>query len=110
MAHAEDGAASAVASPKDGKKAMAEKHGAEMFEKADTNKDGFLSKDEMLSQQRARLDEMFATTDTNNDGKLSREEMKKGRELMHEKFKAKMEAHKKEREALKEKPADAPHE
>jgi hypothetical protein len=67
-----------------------EGHGKEMFDKTDTNHDGFLSKDEMEASQKARLDEMFTLTDTNKDGKLSPEELKKGRELMREKFKEKM--------------------
>ncbi|HPQ51096.1 MAG: EF-hand domain-containing protein [Alphaproteobacteria bacterium] len=67
-----------------------EKHGAEMFAKADTDKDGFLTKEEMLNAHKERLDEMFAKTDADKDGKLSPEEMKKGREIMRAKFKEKM--------------------
>lgn len=89
--------------PKGDRKAKFEKRGAEMFAKTDTNKDGFLSKEEMLTGQRERLDEMFATADTNKDGKLSPEEMKKGREAMHAKMKAKMEQMKKERAAAGDK-------
>lgn len=73
-----------------GKQAEMEKRGAEMFAKADTNKDGFLSKEEMLNAHKERIDEMFEKVDTNKDGKLSPEEMKKGREIMREKFKEKM--------------------
>ncbi len=94
------------------RKAEFEKRAAEMFAKTDTNKDGFLSKDEMLAGQRERLDEMFATADTNKDGKLSPEEMKKGREAMHAKMKAKMEQMKKEHkkhDAAEDKKPDADH-
>lgn len=62
----------------------------ERFEKTDTDHDNFLSKDEMLANQKERLDEMFEKTDTNKDGKLSPEELKKGREEMRAKYKEKM--------------------
>lgn len=76
--------------PVDAKKAAEfEKRGKEMFEKTDTNKDGFLSREEMAASQKERMDEMFEKTDTNKDGKLSPEELKAGREAMREKFKAK---------------------
>lgn len=45
------------------------KHGR-MFEETDTNKDGFVTKDEW----RAKGDKMFAQQDTNGDGKISKEE------------------------------------
>jgi hypothetical protein len=66
--------------------------------KADTNGDGFLTKDEMIAAHRKRLDEMFAKTDANKDGKLSREEMKAGRERMKAERKAKREEWKAKRE------------
>ncbi len=76
--------------PLDAKKAADfEKRGKEMFDKTDTDKDGFISKDEMAASQKERMDEMFNKTDTNSDGKLSPEELKAGREAMREKFKAK---------------------
>ncbi len=71
------------------RQAEMQKRGAEMFAKADTNKDGFLTKEEMLEAHKAKLDEMFEKIDTNKDGKLSPEEMKKGREAMREKFREK---------------------
>lgn len=61
----------------------------DMFAKVDTDKDGFVTKDEMLAGQKARLDDFFANADTNHDGKLSRDEMEKGRELMRARFEAK---------------------
>ncbi len=66
-----------------------EKHGREMFEKTDTDKDGFLSKEEMEASHRARMEEMFNKTDSDKDGKLSSEELKKGRESMRDKFRQK---------------------
>lgn len=72
--------------PKDGR---FEKRGKEMFEKTDSDKDGFLSKAEMEASQRERLDAMFNKSDLDQDGKLSPDELKKGREAMREKFRAK---------------------
>lgn len=66
-----------------------EKRGKEMFDKTDTDKDGFISREEMAASQKARMDEMFDKTDSNKDGKLTPEELKAGREAMREKFKAK---------------------
>ena len=66
-----------------------EKRGREMFDKTDTNHDGFISKEEMLASHRARIEEMFDKTDTNHDGKLSPEELKAGREAMRDKFREK---------------------
>ena len=75
---------------KDSKRAAGfEKRGQEMFDKTDTDKDGFISREEMAASQKARMDEMFDKTDTNKDRKLSREELKAGREAMREKFKSK---------------------
>jgi hypothetical protein len=70
-----------------------EKRGREMFEKTDTDKDGFLSKAEMEASQKDRMEEMFDKTDTDKDGKLSPEELKKGREAMREKFRSKYKEH-----------------
>ncbi len=66
-----------------------EKRGREMFEKTDTNKDGFISKDEMIASHKARIDDMFEKMDTNKDGKLSQDELKAGREAMRNKFREK---------------------
>jgi hypothetical protein len=60
------------------------------FEDADTNKDGFLTKEEMRAAQDKKLDEMFAHLDTNHDGKLSKEELRQGHEEMRNKMRAKL--------------------
>jgi hypothetical protein len=82
--------------------------GARMFDETDTNKDGFVTRDEMLVKQQARLDEMFATVDTDKDGKLSRDEMQKGRELMRAKWKARIEAERKAEDQPATEAAPAP--
>jgi hypothetical protein len=64
----------------------------DFFAMSDANKDGFVTKDEMMAKQQARTDELFTTVDTDHDGKLTKEEMENGRELMRAKFKARMEA------------------
>lgn len=74
------------------------------FKDADTDKDGFITKDEMTAKQTARLNELFATVETDHDGKLSAAELEKGRELMRAKMKARFEA---ERKAAEEAPAPA---
>lgn len=79
--------------------------GARMFQETDTNTDGFITRDEMLAKQQARVDEMFTTIDADKDGKLSKDEMAKGRELMRAKWKAKFDA---ERAAPAAAPAPAP--
>lgn len=66
-----------------------EKRGKEMFEKTDTNKDGFLSIEEMEASHRERMEEMFNKTDLDKDGKLSPEELQKGRESMRDRFQKK---------------------
>lgn len=76
----------------------------DFFKDADTDKDGFITKDEMTAKQTARLNELFATVDTDHDGKLSADELEKGRELMRAKMKARFEA---ERKAAEEAPAPA---
>jgi len=44
-----------------------EKRGKEMFDKTDTDKDGFISREEMAASQKARMDEMFDKTDANKE-------------------------------------------
>ena len=66
-----------------------ERRGKEMFEKTDSDKDGFLSKEEMEASHRARMEEMFNKTDMDKDGKLSPEELQKGRESMRDRFRQK---------------------
>lgn len=75
-----------------------EKRGHEMFEKTDTNKDGFLSREEMEASHKERMDAMFEKTDTDKDGRLSPEELKKGRESMREKYRERFEKRKEMRE------------
>ncbi len=54
------------------------------FKKADTNGDGFVSKDEW----RAQGDKMFAEIDANHDGKISMDEMKAHREAKRAEWQA----------------------
>lgn len=65
-------------------------HGGEMFNRADANKDGFLTREEMLKAHEARIDKMFADLDTSKDNKLSQDEMKAGRDKMRAKMKERM--------------------
>ncbi len=58
------------------------RHG--MFEQADSDGDGKVSKAEFQAQQ----EKFFADTDKNSDGTITRDEMKARREAMREKFKA----------------------
>jgi Spy/CpxP family protein refolding chaperone len=53
---------------------------------ADGNKDGFLTKEEMIDAQRKKIDKMFERTDTDKDGKLSVEERQKAREEMRKRW------------------------
>ena len=46
------------------------------FKKIDTNGDGLLSKDEMMSAQSDRIDKIFINFDKNSDGKLSKKELR----------------------------------
>ena len=48
----------------------------ERFQKIDTNGDGLLSKDEMMSAQSDRIDKIFMKFDKNGDGKLSKKELR----------------------------------
>lgn len=59
----------------------------ERFQEADSNGDGYLTKEEMLKAHEKRLDKMFERVDADKDNKLSKEELKKGREDMRAKFK-----------------------
>ena len=47
----------------------------ERFPKIDTNSDGLLSKDEMISAHSDRLDKIFKKFDKNGDNKLSKKEL-----------------------------------
>lgn len=68
--------------------------GAKMFEQADANKDGELTKEEMLKAHEARMDKMFSELDSDKSGTLSKPELDKGREKMRaemkERFKERM--------------------
>ena len=44
----------------------------ERFQKIDTNGDGLLSKDEMMSAQSDRIDKIFMKFDKNGDSKLNK--------------------------------------
>ena len=48
----------------------------ERFQKIDTNGDGLLSKDEMMSAHSARIDKIFINFDKNGDSKLSKKELR----------------------------------
>jgi hypothetical protein len=60
-----------------------EHKGHKMFEDADSNKDGKLSKEEFL----ARHEKKFGEIDANKDGSLTPDEMKAHGEARREKFK-----------------------
>ena len=61
--------------------------GSHMFEKADANKDGALTKEEMLNAHKKRIDDMFERLDTDKSNTLSKAELDKGRTEMHKKMK-----------------------
>ncbi len=61
--------------------ALADK-GPHMFERADANGDGFVSKQEFA----ATRDTMFQTIDANKDGILSQDELQKARETWRQKM------------------------
>ena len=46
------------------------------FERVDTNGDGLLSKDEMMSAHSDRIDKIFINFDKNGDSKLSKKELR----------------------------------
>jgi hypothetical protein len=88
----------APAFAKDHDKEMCDKTGKhsgmmwdKMLERADTNKDGKISKDEFLAEEAKHFDEM----DTNKDGVVTADESKAFHEAMREKMKAHMEEMKK---------------
>jgi len=47
-----------------------------MWQDADTNKDGSISREEFMSAHQARAEKMFAKMDTNKDGKIDESERK----------------------------------
>ena len=56
------------------------------FERIDTNKDGLLSKDEMIEAHRNRIDKMFLKFDKDGDSKLSKKELRSVRKEMQKKI------------------------
>ena len=48
----------------------------ERFQRIDTDGDGLLSKDEMMSAQSDRIDKIFMKFDKNGDSKLSKKELR----------------------------------
>ena len=48
----------------------------ERFQRIDTNGDGLLSKDEMISAHSDRIDKIFINFDKNGDSKLSKKELR----------------------------------
>lgn len=63
------------------------------FEEADTNKDGALTKEEMLEAHKKHIDSMFERLDTDKSGTLSKDELDKGRDAMHKKMKERWKNH-----------------
>jgi Ca2+-binding EF-hand superfamily protein len=59
----------------DGSGGHCERHGADMFSEADSNKDGSIDKAEAQAMHEKHFNEM----DTNHDGKLSADEVKAGK-------------------------------
>ena len=83
--------------------------GAKMFEEADKNKDGALTKQEMLDAHKDRVDDMFEKLDTDKSGTLSKAELDKGREEMRNKMKERYKDKEGKRGGPKdEKPGDKP--
>jgi len=52
------------------------------FEMIDKNADGLLSKSEMMTAQKDRIDKLFTKFDKNGDSKLSRKELREVRKQM----------------------------
>lgn len=72
--------------------------GAKHFQKADMNKDGFLTKSEMLESCEKRMDKMFAELDADGDDKLSEEEFGEGHKELRKRMKEKLDSYRKESE------------
>lgn len=67
--------------------------GAKMFERMDTDKDGFVTKEEFMAEH----EKHFAETDADADGKLTQDEVSKKMEELRAKWKAEKEARKAEK-------------
>ncbi len=61
-----------------------------MFDEADANKDGMLTRDEMKNAHQKRIDEMFDKLDTDKSGTVTREEIAKGRDQMRQTLRQRM--------------------
>ena len=77
--------------------ALHDKVQGDWFDKTDTNKDGFLTEDEirqgrdarrdhMRGEMKARMEERFKEADTNNDGQLSLDEVQAKMPRLAERF------------------------
>lgn len=66
-----------------------ERHG--MLEEADTNHDGKVSYEEFKAFHEKRMQEHFKKLDANGDAFVDKEEMRKGRDMMREKMRDRME-------------------
>lgn len=100
-AHAEDGKASPAMEQKmDMKDKM--KHGPMM----DTNKDGFVTKEEMMDMHKKHVDRLFEKADKDKDGKLSKEEWKEGKKAMRAEMKDRKEDMRKMKDDMRKKMED----
>ena len=59
----------------------------ERFQRIDTNGDGLLSKDEMMSAHSDRIDKIFIKFDKNGDSKLSKKELRALRNELRKRIK-----------------------
>lgn len=75
------------------------KHHGKMFEEADADKDGTVSKSEFKDSADKRAEKKFDSIDANKDGKVTKEELK----AHHDAMKAKWDKHK-----MNKKPDGAP--
>ncbi len=65
---------------------MDPKKGGAMFDQADVDKDGALTRDEMLAAHKKRVNEIFDKLDADKSGTVTKDEMNKGREMLREKL------------------------
>ncbi len=73
---------------------------------ADANQDGFITKEEMMDMHKKRVDRLFEKADKNNDGKLSKEEWKEGKKAMRAEMKDRKEEMRKMKEDMHKKMED----
>jgi Ca2+-binding EF-hand superfamily protein len=71
--------------------AYADHHGGEegkhsCHNKADTNSDAAISRDEFMAQHQARAEKMFTKIDANKDGKIDADERKAAHENMGHRY------------------------